>query len=444
MEIILILTGLVIGAVAGWLVARFKFVADQQHENSLFIIEQEKNKTLNQQLSEFKSAVEKERAKVIELNNDLATAEANYRNLEEKLHEKLEEQKSQLGELQEKFTTQFKNLANDIFEEKSKKFTEQNKTNLFDLLKPLGEKIVEFEKKVEQTHKESIEKNAGLFNELKHLKDLNLQMSEDARNLTRALKGDTKTQGAWGELILESILEKSGLEKNREYVVQEAYVTAEGRRQQPDVVVHLPDKRHIIIDSKVSLTAYDSYVNAETDVERDSYIKAHLQSIRQHMRILSNKNYQSNYSENGLDFVIMFIPLEPSYLLAIQNDPGLLVEGLDKRIVFVSPTLLLPSLQLIKSVWRQEYQNRNVIEIARRAGDLYDKFVGFTDDLLMLGRHLDSSKKFYEESMKKLSVGSGNLISKVEHLKKLGAKADKTIDPKLLGRAEDQGDLFAN
>ncbi len=442
MEIALILTGIIVGCIAGWLIARFKSAADQQASSSEVLIEKEKNKVLTEQLAELKKTIEAERAKVLELNNELATAEANYRNLEEKLEEKLEDNKMQLGDLQEKFTTQFKNLANDIFEEKSKKFTEQNKTNIFDLLKPLGEKITEFEKRVDQTHKDSIEKNAGLFNELRNLKELNVQMSEDARNLTRALKGDTKTQGAWGELILESILAKSGLEKNREYVVQESFTTSEGRRQQPDVVVHLPDKRHIIIDSKVSLTAYDSYVNAETDVERDSYVKAHLQSIRQHMRLLSDKNYQRNYSDNGLDFVIMFIPLEPSYLMAIQNDPDLYVEGLEKRIVFVSPTLLLPSLQLIKNVWKQEYQNRHVIEIAKRAGDLYDKFVGFTDDLLMLGRHLDSSKKFYEESMKKLSVGSGNIVSKVEHLKKLGAKADKAIDAKLLSRAEDQGDLF--
>src|SRR5690606_28427411 len=325
---------------------------------------------------------------------------------------------------------------------KSRKFTEQNKSNLVDMLKPLGEKIVEFEKRVDQTHKESIEKNASLFNELKNLKELNLQMSEDARNLTRALKGDTKTQGAWGEFILESILEKSGLEKGREYLVQESYTTSEGRRQQPDVVLHLPDQRHIIIDSKVSLTAYDGYVNAETDEERSSYVKAHMQSIRQHMRILADKNYQQNYSENGLDFVIMFIPLEPAYLLAIQSDRNLYEEAFEKRIVFVSPTLLLPSLQLIKSVWRQEYQNRHVIEIARRAGDLYDKFKGFTDDLLTLGRHLDSSKRFYEESMKKLTTGSGNLVSRVENLKKLGAKTSKTIDSQLLKRAEDQGDLF--
>jgi DNA recombination protein RmuC len=267
-------------------------------------------------------------------------------------------------------------------------------------------------------------------------------MSEDARNLTRALKGDTKAQGTWGEFILESILEKSGLEKGREFLVQESFTTSEGRRQQPDVILNLPENKHIIIDSKVSLTAYNGYVNAETDEQRASHVKAHLISIRQHMRLLSEKNYQKNYSENGLDFVIMFIPLEPAYLLAIQSDRNLYEEAFDRRIVFVSPTLLLPSLQLIKSAWRQEYQNRNVFEIARRAGDLYDKFVGFTDDLLNLGRQLDSSKKYYEESMKKLTTGSGNLVSKVEHLKRLGAKADKSIDAKLLNRAEDQPELF--
>lgn len=442
MELISLITGLVIGGISAWIIFRFKAKADDQHHASAVLVEQEKNKAQAQQLQELKQSLEAERQKVLGLNNELAASEANYRNLEEKLRERLDEQKKEINDLQEKFTIQFKNLANDIFEEKSRKFTEQNKSNLVDMLKPLGEKIVEFEKRVDQTHKESIEKNASLFNELKNLKELNLQMSEDARNLTRALKGDTKTQGAWGEFILESILEKSGLEKGREYLVQESYTTSEGRRQQPDVVLHLPDQRHIIIDSKVSLTAYDGYVNAETDEERSSYVKAHMQSIRQHMRILADKNYQQNYSENGLDFVIMFIPLEPAYLLAIQSDRNLYEEAFEKRIVFVSPTLLLPSLQLIKSVWRQEYQNRHVIEIARRAGDLYDKFKGFTDDLLTLGRHLDSSKRFYEESMKKLTTGSGNLVSRVENLKKLGAKTSKTIDSQLLKRAEDQGDLF--
>lgn len=434
MEIVILLTGIVIGAVAGWLIAKYKYSAS----NASLAIEQEKTRTLSSQNLDLKKELEQLRHDNLELNTSLSSTEANYRNLQEKLTE----QKKELETLQNKFTVQFENLANKIFEEKSKKFTEQNKANMADVLKPLGEKIVEFEKRIDLSHKDSIEKNASLFNELKNLKELNLQMGEDARNLTRALKSDTKTQGSWGELILETILEKSGLEKGREYTVQETFYTEDGRRQRPDVIINLPESRHIIIDSKVSLTAYNNYVNAEKDDERDAQVKLHMQSIKQHMRILTDKNYQKNYSDNGLDFVIMFIPIETAYLLAIQTDPKLYEEAFDKRIVFVSPTLLLPSLQLIKSVWRQEHQNRNVIEIAKRAGDLYDKFVGFTEDLLTLGRHLNSSKKFYEESMKKLSVGSGNLVSKVENLKKLGAKAEKTIDQQLLGRAEDQGDLF--
>lgn len=438
MDILFLIGGLVVGAGVGWLLARFRFAAESKGDNSALLLEQEKRKMAIEQAAQLKSELELHRSKVMELTNSLAATEADYRNLQEKL----QGQKKELETLQDKFTSQFKNLANEIFEEKSRKFTEQNRSNLSEMLKPLGERIVEFEKKIDQTHKDAIEKNAGLFNELKNLKELNVQMSEDARNLTRALKGDTKTQGTWGEFILESILEKSGLEKGREFLVQESFTTAEGRRQQPDVILNLPENKHIIIDSKVSLTAYNGYVNAETDEQRAGFVKAHLISIRQHMRLLSEKNYQKNYSENGLDFVIMFIPLEPAYFLAIQSDRNLYEEAFDKRIVFVSPTLLLPSLQLIKSAWRQEYQNRHVIEIAKRAGDLYDKFVGFTEDLLTLGRHLDASKKFYTESMNKLSVGSGNLVSKVQNLKRLGAKADKSIDPKLLSRSEDQPDLF--
>ncbi len=434
MEIVFLLIGLIIGGVAGWLIGKLKATPD----TSTLAIEQDRSKALGIQIQELKKEIEAERDKTIKANTSLSATEADYRNLQEKLVD----QKKELADIREKFAVEFENLANRIFEEKSKKFAEQNKSNLFDILKPLGERIIEFEKKIDQSHKDTLEKNAGLFNELKNLKDLNLQMSEDARNLTRALKGDTKAQGNWGEFILESILEKSGLEKGREFLVQESFTTSEGKRQQPDVILKLPESKHIIIDSKVSLTAYNGYVNAETDEQRASHLKAHLVSIRQHMRLLSDKNYQKNYSENGLDFVIMFIPLEPAYLLAIQSDPDLYQEAFDKRIVFVSPTLLLPSLQLIKSVWRQEYQNRNVVEIAKRAGDLYDKFVGFTDDLLTLGRHMDSSKKFYEEAMKKLTTGSGNLVNKVEYLKKLGAKAEKQIDPRLTERATDQGDLF--
>ena len=438
MEIIFLLIGVVVGIFAGWFFARYQQASSRHHTSSELSEEQGRVKELTSRVTEIKGELEKERKIVFELNASLAAAEADYRNVQEKL----KDQEKELNTLQEKFSVQFENLANRIFDEKSKKFTEQNKSNLFDILKPLGEKISDFEKKIDTAHKESIEKNAGLFNELKNLKSLNVQMSEDARNLTRALKGDTKTQGAWGEFILESILEKSGLEKGREYSVQESFTTSEGRRQQPDVIIKLPEDRHIIIDSKVSLTAYNLYINTETDQERTVYLKQHLQSMRQHMRILAEKEYQKNYSDNGLDFVIMFVPLEPAYLLAIQHESGLYEEAFEKRIVFVSPTLLQPSLQLIKSAWKQEYQNRHALEIANKAGNLYDKFVAFTDDLISVGRYLNNTRKSYEDAMNKLTTGSGNLVRRTEELKKLGAKAGKSIDQKLINRAEDQGDLF--
>jgi DNA recombination protein RmuC len=433
MEALFLISGLVVGVTGGLFWARLKFSTQQQHSISATLVEKEKSKMLQKQLDDLRQELESERAKVFELNNNLAVSETNTKNIEEK--------KQELENIHDKLTLQFKNLANEIFEEKSKKFTDQNKSNLFDLLKPLGEKISEFEKKVEETHKDSITRNSALREQLENLQKLNVQMTREAENLTRALKGDSQTQGAWGEFILESILEKSGLERDREYTIQETFVTSEGRRR-PDVIIRLPESKHVVIDSKVSLNGYNNFVNAGTDEEKTTALKAHLVSIRQHMKSLADKNYQ-DISENSLDFIIMFIPIEPAYILAIQTEKNLYEEALEKRIVFVSPTLLIPSLQLIKNVWKQEYQNRHVLDIANKAGDLYDKFVGFSEDLITLGRHLESSKRLYEDSMKKLSVGSGNLVRRVEELKKLGAKANKTIDPKLLSRSEDQGDLFA-
>jgi DNA recombination protein RmuC len=441
MEILLVLVGLVAGSAAGWLVARFKFsaenVAKASSITSAVTVEQEKNRVLQSQVTELKSELLHERNRVLELNNSLAATEADYRNLQEKLMD----QKKELETMNDKFAVQFKNLANDIFEEKSKKFTEQNKSNIFDMLKPLGEKIVEFEKRVEETHKDNISRSSALREQLENLQKLNVQMTREAENLTRALRGDSKTQGAWGEFILESILEKSGLEKDREYFVQESFTTVEGRLR-PDIIIRLPDQKHVIIDSKVSLTAYNNFVNCETEAEKVQYLKAYLQSVRAHMKNLSDKSYHKNISESSLDFVIMFIPIEPAYILAIQTEKTLYEEALEKRIVFVSPTLLIPSLQLIKNVWKQELQTRNVIEIATKAGDLYDKFVGFSEDLINLGRQMDTAKKTYEESMKKLSIGSGNLVRRVEDLKKLGAKASKNINTGLLQRSDDQADLF--
>lgn len=438
MEIALLFAGVVVGFVVAWIISQSKATAKNQSLQLQLTSAQEKAKSLQQQVSESKKDLESKQEQILKLNTELASTEADYRNLQEKL----QDQKKELESLQEKFTEQFRNLANDILEEKTRKFTEQNKSNLVDILKPLGETIHNFEKRVEDTHKDNITRNAALREQLENLQRLNLQMTREAENLTRALKGDSKTQGAWGEFILESILEKSGLQRDREYYIQESFTTSEGRLR-PDVVIRLPESRHVIVDSKVSLTAYSTFVNASSDEEKAIALKAHLVSIRQHMKGLGDKNYAKNISSEGsLDFIIMFIPIEPAYILAIQSERNLYEEALDKRIVFVSPTLLIPSLQLIKNVWKQEYQNRHVLDIANKAGDLYDKFVGFTEDLIKMGQMMDSSKKYYEESMKKLSIGSGNLVRRVEELKKLGAKTSKNIDSKLLTRAEDQTDLF--
>ncbi|HMJ69812.1 MAG TPA: DNA recombination protein RmuC [Cyclobacteriaceae bacterium] len=436
MEIALIVAGLIVGALLGWILGKGRAESAGQQSYARLMAEEEKNKSLVEGSKDLRKELETERAKVLDLTNSLASTEADYRNLEEKL----DERKQELASIQEKFATQFKNLANEIFEEKSRRFTEQNKSNIFDLLKPLGEKIVEFEKRVEDTHKDSIARNSALKEQLENLQRLNVQMTREAENLTRALKGDSQAQGAWGEFILESILEKSGLERDREYTIQETFITNDGRRR-PDVIIRLPEGRHVVIDSKVTLTSYNNFVNAENQEEKATALKAHMLSIRQHMKGLGEKNYQG-ISENGLDFIIMFIPIEPAYILALQTAPDLYEEALARRIVFVSPTLLIPSLQLIKNVWKQEYQNRHVLEIATKAGDLYDKFVSFADDLVKLGHAMNTSKKLYDESMKKLSSGGGNMVTRIEELKKLGARATKSMDKNLLGRSEDQGDLF--
>ncbi len=436
MELVYLLMGGISGGAIGWLVSRANYLKESRQILTSIYIEQEKNKSLQSQLNELKNLFEHERKTVLDLTNNLASSEADNRNLEEKI----DERKLEMFELQEKFSYQFRNLANDIFEEKSRKFTEQNKSNIFDLLKPLGEKIVEFEKRVESSQKDSIARNSALREQLENLQRLNVQMTREAENLTRALKGDSKTQGAWGEFILESILEKSGLEKDREYTVQESFTTAEGRLR-PDVIIRLPENKQVIIDSKVSLTAYNNFVNSETEEEKKAALKAHLSSIRQHIKSLAEKNYQ-NIKEAGLDFVFMFIPIEPAYILAIQSDKELYEDAFEKRIALLSPTLLIPSLQLIKNVWKQENQNKNTQEIVRQVTALYDKFKGFSDDLIDLGVQIKKSQSSYEEAMKKLSTGNGNLIRSVEKIKKLGISPSKNIDHRLVDRSTDQADLF--
>jgi DNA recombination protein RmuC len=350
---------------------------------------------------------------------------------------KLDEHKSEVEKLQEKFTNDFEVLANKILEEKSNKFTEQNKENLKIILNPLQEKIKVFEDKVDQTHKESIDYHAALRQQIIGLKEMNLQMSKETINLTKALKGDTKTQGNWGELVLERVLEKSGLEKDREYYVQQSFTNDDGKRILPDVVIHLPDDKKMIVDSKVSLTAYEQYVNEDDETLKVQFLKEHVASLKRHVNQLSEKKYEDIYKIESPDFVLLFIPIEPAFAVAINADNHLYNKAFEKNIVIVTPTTLLATLRTIDSMWNNEKQQKNAIEIARQAGALYDKFQSLLGDLISIGKRIDESKKEYSSAMNKLFDGRGNLISSVEKLKKMGAKAKKAIPENIIKRANE-------
>lgn len=349
---------------------------------------------------------------------------------------KLVENKQEVEKLNEKFTKEFENLANRILDEKSLKFTAQNKENIKNILSPLQEKIKGFEDKVEKTHKESIDYHAALRQQILGLKELNQQMSKETLNLTKALKGDNKMQGNWGELVLERVLEKSGLEKDREYYVQQSFTNEEGRRILPDVVIHLPNNKKMIVDSKVSLVAYEKYVNEESDVLREEFLKEHVHSLKRHVDQLSEKKYEDIYKIESPDFVLLFIPIEPAFAVALNSDTYLYNKAFEKNIVIVTPSTLLATLRTIDTMWNNEKQQRNALEIARQAGALYDKFQGFLTDLIGIGKRIDESKKEYSNAMNKLVEGKGNIITSVEKLKKMGAKAKKALPQSLLDRAQ--------
>ena len=424
MEIPLLIIGLAAGLVFGWLLSTFKSKSDTgKMEERASILEQGKKE------AEVNLSIE--RNKVIELNSKLSSLQSDYNNLQQRLSE----QKSEIEELQQKFIKEFENLANRIFDEKTNKFSEQSKTNLAEILNPLKEKISEFQNKVEETNKESIDRNAALRQQLLNLKEMNQQMSQDAQNLVKALKGDTKAQGDWGEIQLERILERSGLRKGEEYSIQESFSTDDGRKR-PDVIINLPEEKKIIIDSKVSLVDYERFVSAEAEEDKNVNLKAFINSVRKHIKDLSEKQYQNLFDAGSLDFVLMFIPIEPAFSLAIQFGENLYVDAYDKNIVIVSPSTLLATLRTIANIWKQEYQNRNVLEIAKQSGALYDKFVGFVDDLVNVGNRIDQAKSGYVDAMKKLSEGRDNLVGKAERIKKLGAKTSKSLPQSILNRAE--------
>ena len=399
----------------------------------------------NIQLTELKNTfqnLQNEKQKLQAEKEEFAILLAKKENDFDNLLERTKEQKEELTNLQEKFTKEFENLANKILEEKTQKFTEQNKENLKNILSPLQDKIQHFEKKVEDTHKESIDYHAALRQQILGLREMNEQMSKETINLTKALKGDSKMQGNWGELVLERVLEKSGLEKGREYEVQQSFTSEDGTRILPDVIINLPDGKKMVVDSKVSLTAYEKYVNEEDDIQRNVYVKEHVNSVKRHVEQLSDKRYQDIYQMESPDFVLLFIPIEPAFALALQEDASLYNKAFEKNIVIVTPSTLLATLRTIDSMWTNQKQQENAIEIARQAGALYDKFEGFVSDLIKIGKKMDEAKVEYSSAMNKLTEGKGNLVTSAEKLKKMGAKAKKALPEAILKRAENTEELL--
>ncbi|WP_272022652.1 DNA recombination protein RmuC [Olleya namhaensis] len=455
-NIILILAILIAAAIGAYLGMLFTKLKSKSEKSTL----EERNTNLQQQLTDFKqfhatenekqnttfntqlnelretiSKIETEREGIRRekdfLNEELARKNADFENLQQ-LNLKRDEE---LELRQEQLRKDFELLATKILDEKSEKFTLQNKENIKNILNPLQEKILTFEKKVDDTQKESISMHSALKEQLLGLKDLNQQMTKEATNLTRALKGDSKMQGNWGELVLERVLEKSGLEKDREYFVQQNFTRADGTRVLPDIVLHLPDNKKMVIDSKVSLTDYERYVNAEDD-QRELYLKAHINSIKRHVDQLSEKKYEDLYDIESPDFVLLFIPIEPAFAVAINADNSIYNKAFEKNIVIVTPSTLLATLRTVDSMWNNEKQQQNAIEIARQAGALYDKFEGLVKDLTGVGKKIDDAKKDYSSAMNKLVEGKGNLITSVEKIKKLGAKAKKALPESIIKRAE--------
>lgn len=348
-----------------------------------------------------------------------------------------EQKQALLSDSREQLSIAFKNIANEIFEDKSKRFATTSKESLASVLNPLQEKILLFEKKVEETYQKESNERFSLAKEIKNLQALNSQISADAINLTNALKGDNKAQGNWGEFVLESLLEKSGLVKDREYAVQVSLKAEDGSKSQPDVVVHLPESKDIIIDSKVSLKAWDAFTSAPEGDEKTAHLKIHLQSIRQHIKGLSAKDYQNLTGVNSLDYVLLFMPIEAAFSMALQHDPELFHFAFERNIIFVGPTTLLTTLKTVHNLWRLAQQSQNAVEIAEQAGRLYDKFVAFVADLDEVGAKIDASKKSFEKAHNKLQSGRGNLIKRVETLRQLGAKTSKKQNTEHLHSALD-------
>ncbi len=386
---------------------------------------------LEEEMDEKEKIIEEKGEAILDLNRDLAYSRESLKNL----NEKLEKEREEVLKIQERFKNEFENLANRLLDEKSKKFTEMNEKNLSKIISPFKEKLTDFKKEVENMYKDESKEVISLKLEIRNLMELNKQVSKDADNLAKALKGDPKVQGDWGEIRLEMVLEKAGLEKNIHYRTQEVFTDEENRKKRPDYIINLPENKHVIIDSKVSLTAYERYFNTEDMKDRENSLKEHLKSISEHISGLKEKNYQSLYQINSPDYILLYMPIESALIIALKANPKIMEEALEKNIVFVTTSTLLATLKTISYIWKQENQKKNVAEIARQGGALYDKFANFVTDLKNLGDKLEGARSSYESAMNKLVSGGkkgDTIIGRIKNLKKLGASSTKSL-PEDLG-----------
>lgn len=423
--------GLTAGLVIGFLFSKSKNQTEI-HTASKALIEKELiTKQLLEKLEELKISLIQKEGFALQSRDKLKNAEilniqqaSELKNVNQRFHDF----KAETANLKTQIKTEFKNIANEIVKEQSKDFSEHNQN----ILKPFKNQLESFEKTIQDQMKDSISKAAGFKEQIEQLKNLNQQISQEASNLTNALKGDNKFQGNWGELILEKVLENSGLEKGLEYKIQVSLINSDDDRIQPDAIVYLPEDKHIIIDSKVSLVAYEKYINADNDIDRQINIKAHLTSLKSHIRLLSDKKYQTAEGISTPDFILLFIPIEASFGVAVKEDIELFNYAWNKNVVIVSPSTLLATLKTVASLWKQEKQNKNVLKIAEESGKLYDKFVGFVCDLEKIERSLDKTVKEFSDAHKKLHSGKGNILTRIEKIKELGAKTTKQLDEKYL------------
>jgi len=436
MEIVLFIGGLIVGFAAGYLISRLslksKFMsAESDLKQQIAVL-----KTKLDELEKDKEGLEKgfgeQLAKRQEAEVQIASMKSDFANLKEKL----DAERKQMEELEKKFQTEFENIANRILKQNTLEFTQTSAKNMTDLLTPLKEKISSFEKKVVETYEKGLKDQTDLKVELQKLYELSMALDKDAKDLTSALKADTKKQGNWGEVILERVLERSGLIKDEEYYLQFTGKSEEGATLRPDVVIRLPEDKHLVIDSKVSLTAYTEFSAAESEQQRDLAMKKHLDSIKKHVKELSEKNYSELLGINSPDFVLMFLPIEPAFSVAVQADHELFNYAWQRKVVIVSPTTLLATLRTIASIWKYEKQSQNAQEIARRGGLLYDKFVSFINDLEAVGAGLKRAEKAYEDAHKKLTSGRGDLITQAEQLKSMGVTTKKSLPAEFMESEE--------